>query len=387
MTYGSQTKEGRKHVRKTLGTLKSLTVQPKTKQRYDAGLQQFFDYLRKEGIQLPKRRDSMDPLVSDYLEFLWSEGEGRATASNFLAALQDFDPKLKGCLPGAWRLMKTWGAHQLPNRAPPMTETVLHAMVGWAVTHEHFSFAISLLVGFHALLRTGELLALQAWQIHMVNAVTPAVINLGLTKSGKRQGAAESVTISEKSVLKALWEWKLKASKHTFLTAKPHAWRTLFSDCLSKLKLTRWEFRPYSLRRGGATFLFTKTASLDQVLLMGRWTAVKTARIYLNSGLAMLAELQIPKPLTAPFHSIFTKWMNSKPMLEHAPPSRRTGGRGKKQLRPKVGPKNPRGGTCRYLCAHFSNFSAWIRCLECSSDWRGSLRGARDILLPGFGRK
>jgi hypothetical protein len=26
---------------------------------------------------------------------LWSAGEGRAVASNFLAALQDFDPKLK----------------------------------------------------------------------------------------------------------------------------------------------------------------------------------------------------------------------------------------------------------------------------------------------------
>ena len=47
---------------------------------------------------MPKRRDAMDTLVtlvSDYLEHLWSAGEGRAVASNFLAALQDFDPKLK----------------------------------------------------------------------------------------------------------------------------------------------------------------------------------------------------------------------------------------------------------------------------------------------------
>jgi hypothetical protein len=31
----------------------------------------------------------MDNLVSDYIEHLWSEGEGRALASTFLAALQD----------------------------------------------------------------------------------------------------------------------------------------------------------------------------------------------------------------------------------------------------------------------------------------------------------
>lgn len=39
--------------------------------------------------------DTLVTLVSDYLEHLWSAGEGRAVASNFLAALQDFDPKLQ----------------------------------------------------------------------------------------------------------------------------------------------------------------------------------------------------------------------------------------------------------------------------------------------------
>lgn len=68
-----------------------------------------------------------------------------------------------------------------------------------------YSFALSLLVAFHGLLRTGELLGPQAWQIHTTGAVCTAVISLGLTKSGKRQGAAESVAISERSVLQLLW--------------------------------------------------------------------------------------------------------------------------------------------------------------------------------------
>jgi hypothetical protein len=90
----------------------------------------------------------MDDMVSDYLEFMWSEGEGRAAASTFLAALQDAEPKLKGHLPGSWRLMKTWVANEVPSRAPPMSESVLRAMVGWAVLHEHEEFALSLLVAF-----------------------------------------------------------------------------------------------------------------------------------------------------------------------------------------------------------------------------------------------
>ena len=89
-----------------------------------------------------------------------------------------------------------------------MTESVLQAMVGWAVIKEQYTFALSLLVAFYGLLRTGEFLAIQSWHIHMSSAHQPAVINLGLTKSGKRQGAAESITLTEQHVLGVLWGWK-----------------------------------------------------------------------------------------------------------------------------------------------------------------------------------
>ena len=329
----SRDKERRKQERKQLGKLRDLTVQPKTKERYNEGMKKFFAFLRDEGLQLPTKRDAMDSLVSDYLEYLWGQGEGRAMASSFMAGLQDSDPKLKHCLPASWRLMKTWSTHELPSRAPPLTEPILKAMVGWAFLHQHVSFALSLLVAFFGLLRTGELLSLQAWQIHMLGPDQPAVINLGLTKAGKRQGAAESITLNEVRVLQFLWQWKQSVSPHTFLTAKPHAWRSMFSDCLTKLKLTQWDFRPYSLRRGGATHLFVKCGSLDRVLLTGRWTAVKTAKIYLNSGLAMLADIQVPKSLLSPFHRIFDNHI-SQPPLEQAPKSR-AGGRGKKRKLPK----------------------------------------------------
>ena len=333
----ARTKEGRKKIRKDLGSLKSLTVQPVTRVRYQDSLQEFFSYLRREGLSLPRKRDLLDAMVSDYLEFLWSEGEGRAKASTFLASLQDYDPKLKGMLPGSWRLMKAWTIHEVPVRAPPLTESVLKAMIGWAIFNDHDSFALSLFVGFHGLLRTGELLALQAWQIHMTDGATPAVINLGLTKAGKRQGAAESITISDQNVLTRLWAWKQSVSPHTYLTEKPHVWRTMFSQCLQELKLERWEFRPYSLRRGGATHYFVKFGSLDRVLLLGRWTALKTAKVYLNSGLAMLSELQISPNLLRPFHLVFHNWISRKPSLEPPRKTRRAGGRGKKTQRPKIG--------------------------------------------------
>ena len=220
--------------------------------------------------------------------------------------------------------------HEVPVRAPPLTEEILRAMVGWSVLQECPDFGLSLLVAFYGLLRTGELLSLQSWHIHMTAPNSPAVVNLGLTKSGKRQGAAESITLTEQKVLQLLWNWKQRVSPASFLTSKPHTWRAMFADCLTKLKLAQWEFRPYSLRRGGATHLFIKCGSLDRVLLAGRWTAIKTAKIYLNSGLAMLADIQVPKKLLSPFHPLFQQ-MFSQPPLERTRTASRTGGRGKKR--------------------------------------------------------
>ena len=50
---------------------------------------------------------AFDDMLSDYIEHLWASGEGRALASDTVAALQDAEPHLKGKLQFTWRLLKT----------------------------------------------------------------------------------------------------------------------------------------------------------------------------------------------------------------------------------------------------------------------------------------
>ena len=57
---------------------------------------------------------------------------------------------------------------------------------------------------------------------------------------------------------------------------------------------------------GGEGTLFVKMGSLDRVLIAGRWAAIKAAKIYLNSGLAMLADLKITTSLRRRFTTFFT---------------------------------------------------------------------------------
>jgi hypothetical protein len=103
------------------------------------------------------------------------------------------------------------------------------------------------------LLRTGELLGLRNKDVSQEGLTSVAVISLGVTKGGKRAGAAESVT-TEADTLRRLWQWKRATSPGTSLCPQPHQWRKMFNDTISSLGLTEYQYRPYSLRRGGATF-------------------------------------------------------------------------------------------------------------------------------------
>ena len=285
----------------------------------------------------------MDNLVSDYL---WASGEGKSVANNALAALQDHDPNLKKKLPGSWRLMKAWNTAEIPNRAPPLTLNLLNALCGWSVLQECPEFGLSLRVAFFGLLRTGELLNVRARDVYLTSPKGPAVISLGLTKSGARQGAAESVTIHESSVLPGLYHWKTHARPQDFLTVKPHAWRRLFNKAIEGLKLQDYAYRPYSLRRGGATFFFQHHGSFDRLLIQGRWAAAKTARIYLNDGLAQLSEISVPNSQLRSYLSLYHK----HPMLEPGiPKDPRPGGRG----RPRK--------TLSFFCVALSGFKSEMK--------------------------
>ena len=216
-----------------------------------------------------------------------------------------------------------------------MPPEVLEAMIGHAVFNERHLFALSLLVGFWGLLRTGELLGLEKRHFSVTSRSNSVLVSLGYTKGGKRHGAAESVKISVEDVTRRVQQWIEDPTSSKQLTPAPHVWRKLFNETLDASGFSELCFRPYSLRRGGATFLFRQQGSLDRLMIHGRWHAVKTARIYLNEGMAFLASLAVPWKNFS--KTLRNQYLNSLkhplPMLE--PMRSRAGGVGKKDRRLK----------------------------------------------------
>ncbi len=59
------------------------------------------------------------------------------------------------------------------------------------------------------------------------------------------------------------------------------------------LGFTEYNFKPYSLRRGGATYDYRVGGRLEATIVRGRWQNAKTARIYITDGLARWAEISL----------------------------------------------------------------------------------------------
>ena len=83
-----------------------------------------------------------------------------------------------------------------------------------------------------------------------------------MTKGGKRVGASESVTIREEETLRRLWQRLNTPGSPSLLCGTAHSWRKTFNDALEACQLGGHDFRPYSLRRGGATMYFGREVGL-----------------------------------------------------------------------------------------------------------------------------
>ena len=82
------------------------------------------------------------------------------------------------------------------------------------------------------------------------------------------------------------------------------AFRVFFSKGIAALGLTPHGYRPYSLRRGGATHDFLAHRDLQRSVLRGRWGQLRTAKIYITDGAAIIQELK----LTPAMHNTIMKF-------------------------------------------------------------------------------
>ena len=134
------------------------------------------------------------------------------------------------------------------------------------------------------------------WKDITINAKgDEMIVNLGLTKGGKRRGCEEMIVITDATIIKLFAALATTRSPgQALLNVSSYHFRKTFGRHLHELGVENFGFWLYSLRRGGATCLFKENGNLSLLAVRGRWSSQQTARIYVNDGMRALAECGFP---------------------------------------------------------------------------------------------
>eukprot|EP00435_Cladocopium_sp_Y103_P018713 s557_g4.t1 len=254
----------------------------------------------------------LDEAIAEWIQTEFEDGTPLHLVADALCGLHHFEPFTKKKLPQSWRLYGIWRRYEVPFRAPPLPQDIALAMAGWAIWHGELTMGALLLLAFHCLLRTGEILQIRPCDF--VIDSTSGVLSIPSSKSGVRNNSRESVTIRDPSTLEttlAMLELKSQfGMKQVPCWEKSgSAFRSLFRTILVELQIENLNFRPYSLRRGGATWEMQCHGLMERTLIRGRWKNSNVARLYICDGLAMLPRLKMSleaKHNVARFSSLFS---------------------------------------------------------------------------------
>ena len=271
--------------------LRDLAVQQKTLARYTRAVQGFMWYCLVFFGQLADSFEVLDHQASCYIEYLWECGEGKSAGSEVLAGIQHFLVR-KRVLPSSWTLMSIWNVWEMPLRTPPLPVGVLLALVGQALSDGFGSLAAALMVAWRGFLRTGELLSMRFCHFHV--AGSKIVLALPLTKIGQRRGQQEVIAFDCTICARLLQNAAAKSTATDLLVPLgPYWFRNWWDHALLRLDVPSHIFKPYAIRRGGASWHFATTGNLEQTVFKGRWAQMATARTYIQEGLALLAQTRL----------------------------------------------------------------------------------------------
>lgn len=188
--------------------LRDAGLSEKTQQRYYLGLRRLVPALAKS-----RTLNEMDEFAADWVQERWEKGDSQHRVSDALCAIHHFEPWVKGKLPQAWKLFSVWRKLESPDRAPPLVLEVVYSWAFYAISHYNFEFAAMILLGFFALLRTGECLQVTARDLLIGD--DSAVVSLSNTKTGLRHAAKEMVSFQDAialGILKDICKQKKRAN-------------------------------------------------------------------------------------------------------------------------------------------------------------------------------
>lgn len=281
-------------------------VAPGTLKPYRAATISFAHYLIASDED-PDDADEFDDVLLDYIQGLYDDGRGKSTASNTLHGIGLYLPQLRPLLPKARMAIRGWNRLQTGRSYPPLTWELASALAVHLRRKPGLErYGIGVVLAFDCLLRVSELVNLrredvalstdQRFGMRRLGEPDPGVIIvIRQAKTGKNQW----VSLKDPQLITLLTQLVANTKPGHFLFPFSAAsFRRTFKQGCSELKLSSL-YVPHSLRHGGATRYKHRLGwTMEDVMLRGRWASGKSARTYIQAGVAMAMATQVPKSLT-----------------------------------------------------------------------------------------
>ena len=270
-----------------------------------AAYERFCVWLQAHGVALAVLSDAArtDAAMVVFLNRIFENGEGIIYGRWAVLGVQRFHPGL-GPLRRGWRCLDGW-ARQKPSRhRTPLPASVMMAAslvaLDWAArrprhlaAHLWFRMSTLLRLGFHGLLRPGELLQLSGRSLLVTDGVL--VVALKAPKNAKAFGANQFVVVRDAGTV--AWAQLLRsfAPGHAKLwPGSPSFFRKCFCLLMHSLGAGGLNFTPASLRAGGATSRFLAGDEVPRIKFAGRWASERSLGVYLQEAVYTMVGAQLP---------------------------------------------------------------------------------------------
>ena len=284
--------------RAKLGPLRHRRVSSRTMECYHQALVWLFGFFAAMNLVIPDDEVTFDEMVGDAIDVAWSTGEARALVGHFLSGLAHQVDSLRGKLRFSWSLWRAWGRLEPPIRAPPVTLLTVQAICERFTQRGLWDAALLTLLAFHVFLRTTEFTSLTVAQLVFSHDRTRLQVLFPDSKIAHRTGNLDTVHVQWAWLVKSLAKLaRLLSPTQQLLSLSLLEYRLAFAEAVSFLGLDPDRFKPYSLRRGGASHHFRRHGKMDWTMELGRWSELRTARIYVHTAnleLARMTELESP---------------------------------------------------------------------------------------------
>jgi len=291
-------------------------VLPVTVAHYERAITHFEHWLRARDVHgvAALLALGLEPLVQITVEYLrthYSHAQlSAAEVGNLISGLKRLviiaqslgaplpDPSLH--FRALWRIHRSWALTVPSEFRQPVDFKLTILIAFWLWTHGHWRAALLVLIGFHGLLRPGELMHVTWGCIMLWDEIeqsrfgdTYGLIRVRQPKTRRMTGHAPvQHVLLEDPGLAALLRWTLDRTPASVrgkpLWSQPqHKFATLFGQACAGLGIQCLGLTPAGLRGGGATDYWIRTRDVPNVRRRGRWTTERTLERYLQEGAAL----------------------------------------------------------------------------------------------------